>query len=185
MLFVPLPDFDLELCNGVWPRDELERMNQSFVAAVEQAFANGGESRAAAAATVQIKSSLNGSRRLAAEAAIELGWKWLREKMAANVDVAAAEVVAFVQTHCAGISSAQIRAGFDRGFRAYWRTYLCKEEDHGAEVCERREAARSERSGARRTGVHRSVSVREVRTARSASESVRGDARQLPNESAT
>src|SRR5262249_26040290 len=109
----------------------------------------------------------NGSR-LLKEQAIELGWRWLREKMAANVDVAAAEVVSFVRTHCAGISSAQIRAGFDRRF---------KEEGYGAEVPQGRCASGSNGPPARRTGDRRSVSVREARIARSASESVRGDAR--------
>jgi len=53
MLFVP-QQFDEptdEQC-GLWTRARLEQMNRSFVAAMEQAFANGGESHAAASATV-------------------------------------------------------------------------------------------------------------------------------------
>src|SRR5262249_192002 len=43
---------------GLWSRAELETMDQKFVVAVEAAFAAGLERREAAAATVQIKSSV-------------------------------------------------------------------------------------------------------------------------------
>src|SRR5215472_16635045 len=70
--------FDEELYagDGLWSRSELEEMNDRFVAAMEQAFANGGESRTAAAATVK----MNGKPR-ADEIAIELAWRWLRGQM--------------------------------------------------------------------------------------------------------
>ena len=67
--------FDEELYagDGLWSRDQLEAMNDRFVAAVERAFELGLESRAAAAATVRVNSLLNGSQRRAEEAAIEAG----------------------------------------------------------------------------------------------------------------
>jgi len=96
---------------GLWAPSELERMNQSFVAAVEQAFANGGESRAAAAATVQIKSSLNGSRRLAIDGALGAAWDWF---VGVKFEATAVEVVARVRASCASVTAEQVRVEFKK-----------------------------------------------------------------------
>jgi hypothetical protein len=92
--------------------ERLEEMNRRFVAAVELAFAEGLESRAAAVATVRI--GPNGSRRLAEEAAIQAGWNWFVD---AKFDVPAAAVVARVRAQCPNIESARIRAAFEWRFK--------------------------------------------------------------------
>jgi hypothetical protein len=84
-------------------------MNNSFVAAVEAAFQAGDESLAAARA--QMKSSLNGSRRLAEEAAIGAAWQWFVD---ANFDVPAAAVLARVRASYPGIDQARLREEFRR-----------------------------------------------------------------------
>jgi len=108
-----LQSFDEELLSsdGLWSRERLEEMNNSFVAAVEAAFQAGDESLAAARATVQVKSSLNGSRRLAEEAAIGAAWRWFAD---ANFDVPAAAVLARVRASYPGIDRARIREEFRR-----------------------------------------------------------------------
>src|SRR5215475_15410254 len=112
MLFVPLiPDLDEKLCNGIWTRDQLLEMDSRFKAAVELAFARGSESRGATAATY----TMNGKQR-ADEIAIELAWRWLRENMDADVDVAFVEVVAFVNARCPGIDRARIGVEIKRRF---------------------------------------------------------------------
>ena len=111
MLFVP-QQFDEptdEQC-GLWTRARLEQMNRSFVAAMEQAFANGGESHAAASATVL----LNGSRRLAEEKAIEAAWNWLTRERG---NVAASQIIAYVREQVPGIGVERIRSEFDRRFK--------------------------------------------------------------------
>ena len=79
MLFVPPSSLDSaeEVC-GDYTRERLEAMDAAFVAAVELAFAKGGESRAAAAATYVV----NGKQR--AEAVIEAAWCYLRTNMDAG-----------------------------------------------------------------------------------------------------
>src|SRR5215472_121332 len=109
MLFVPLiPDLDEELCNGLWSRDQLVEMDSRFTAAVEAAFSQGLESRAAASATVRI--GRNGKE---VEAAIEAAWIWLWEK---EGDLAFSEIVAFVRARVPGIAAEHIRAGFEKRF---------------------------------------------------------------------
>jgi len=95
MLFVP-PLFlsELDAQCGLWSRQELEQMNDRFVAAVSNAIRSGRESAAAVSATVRINSSLNGSRRRAEEAAIEAGWMELCRRKG---DMAFLEVVQFVR----------------------------------------------------------------------------------------
>jgi len=116
MLFVPpsLSDLDPELCNGTWSRAELEEMDARFCEALERAFANGRESRAAAAATVQIKSSLNGSRRLDADAAIGGVWQLFVE---AKFDMTAVEVLKRVRAVCPKVSAETIRVEFWKRLR--------------------------------------------------------------------
>jgi len=88
-----LLSYDDELYgDGTWPRARLIEMNDAFVARVEAAFRAGLESRAAASATVRLKSSLNGSRLLAEEAAIGAAWHYLRTNMDAGIDVSFVEV---------------------------------------------------------------------------------------------
>jgi len=113
MLFTPPFFFDLndDLCNGLWTYEQLIEMDQKFVAAVEQTFASGAESRTAARATY----AMNGKRR-ADEIAIELAWRWLRENMDAAIDVSFIEVVEFVNTRCPGVPASQVRAGFEKRF---------------------------------------------------------------------
>ena len=107
MLFVPLHFADLDELEGTWSRQELEAMNQKFVAACERAFELGLESRASASATVKMS-----SKQRADEIAIELAWRWLRENMEANVDISFSEVVAFVNARCPGVDRARIGAEF-------------------------------------------------------------------------
>ena len=70
MLMRPILFDPLDEVEGNWSREQLEAMDAAFIARVEASFAAGLESRSAAAATVQVKSSLNGSRQRAEEAAI-------------------------------------------------------------------------------------------------------------------
>ena len=107
ILFDPLDEVE-----GNWSREQLETMNDRFVAAMEAAFDAGLESRASASATVK----MNGKQR-ADEIVIELAWRWLRENMEANVDISFVEVVAFVQARCSGVTPARVRAGFEWRFK--------------------------------------------------------------------
>jgi len=106
ILFDPLDEVE-----GNWSREQLEIMNDRFVAAMEAAFDAGLESRASASATVK----MNGKQR-ADEIAIELAWRWLRENMDAGVDVAFVEVVAFVNARCPGVDRARIGVEIKRRF---------------------------------------------------------------------
>src|SRR5262249_38809899 len=109
MLFVPPIDLDSQC--GTWTRDQLEEMNGRFVAALELAFAKGLESRAAARATVRVKSSLNGSRLLAEEVAIASVWNWFRD---VKFEATAAAVVARVRASCPDVSVEKVREEFRR-----------------------------------------------------------------------
>jgi hypothetical protein len=101
MLFVPFSfDLDEQCGDGLWSRAQLEEMNRFFVAAMEQAFANGGESRASAAATVRV-----GSRRLAEEKVIEAAWSWFQ-----NIKFQAG--IAEVLSRCPGVAPERVRVGF-------------------------------------------------------------------------
>jgi hypothetical protein len=93
--------------DGTWTRNQLEQMNASFVAAVEKAFELGLESRAAARATVYV----NGSRRLAEEAAIESAWRWFVD---AKFEVTAVEVLKFVRARCLSVTAERVRVEFRR-----------------------------------------------------------------------
>jgi hypothetical protein len=147
MLFIPLID-DLDGEYGLWTRPQLIEMDQKFVAAVERAFANGGESPVAARATVDVKASLNGSRRLAAEAAIEAAWLWLRGKMDESVDVAFVEVVEFVNARCSGVPASKVRAEFEKRFArdGSWKEAPVgvKEDTAEEQVAGRRRLAREQ-----------------------------------------
>src|SRR5262249_5447247 len=103
MLFVPCIPGD-EVC-GDWTRDELEQMNASFVEAVERAFELGLESRAAAAATVNV----NGKQRLTEEGTIELAWRFF---VAAKFEMAATEILG----RCPGVPSERVRVAFKERF---------------------------------------------------------------------
>ena len=96
--------------DGTWSHDELERMDAAFIGAVLRAVSSGHESPVAASSTVR----LNGSRRLAEEAAIGAAWRWFRD---AKFDVPAAAVVARVRAQCPNIESARIRAAFEWRFK--------------------------------------------------------------------
>jgi hypothetical protein len=84
-------------------------MDDRFVAACEAAFASGGESRIAAAATVQIKSlngkSLNGKGAVL-ESALEAVWDMLCRKRG---DMTALEVLAFVRERVPNIDQVRVR----------------------------------------------------------------------------
>jgi|SRR5262249_43497948 len=120
MLFIPsILDLDPELCCGTWTREQLVEMDSRFRAAVEQAFAQGLESRAVAAATVRI--GRNGKE---AEAAIEAGWGELCRN---NGDISFVEIVQFVRKRCL-VDPALIRAGFARRFKQHGREPWASEE---------------------------------------------------------
>ena len=116
--------FDEELYagDGLWSRQELEIMDAAFCARVEAAFAAGLESRAAARATIQVKSSLNGSRQRAEEAAIESAWRYLRENIEAGVDVSFVEVLAFARERCSDVTAEQVRVEFKKRFKGRWQS---------------------------------------------------------------
>src|SRR5262249_13798631 len=98
-----LLSYDDELYgDGLWSLEQLEEMDSRFVAAVERAFKLGLESRAAARASYVVKSSLNGSRRRAEEAAIEAGWVWFTRRNKSE-EVSFAAVVAFVRARVPNI----------------------------------------------------------------------------------
>ena len=97
-------DGELLYGDGLWTRDQLGEMDRRFVAAIELAFAKGGESRAAAAATYVV----NGKQHT--EAVIEAAWCYLRTNMDAGIDVSFAEVLA----RCPGVAPERVRAGFKR-----------------------------------------------------------------------
>src|SRR5262245_36098092 len=103
-------DEELLSGDGLWPRDRLEQMDASFVAAVERAFELGLESRAAAAATVSFR---NGTA-AAIEGAIEAAWDLLCSRKG---EMAASEVVAFVRERCPGVDVPRIRFGIEQCFR--------------------------------------------------------------------
>jgi len=102
---------------GLWSRSELEGMDAAFVAAVEQAFDLGLESRAAAAATY----AMNGKQR-AEEIAIELAWRYLRTNMDAGIDVSFVEVLAFARERCSGVTAEQVRVEFKKRFKGRWQS---------------------------------------------------------------
>src|SRR5262245_30776594 len=94
--------------DGTWSREELERMNQEFVAAVETAFQRGLESRAAARATVWVAKP---SRQV--EEVIEAAWNFLWEN---DGDLPFVEIVSFVRARCPNVTAAVVRAGFEKRF---------------------------------------------------------------------
>jgi|SRR5215813_9827533 len=109
-------DLDEELLgsDGFWPRDRLLAMDTSYTAAVERAFELRLESRVAAGATVLLKSSLNGNRRLAEDAAIGAAWNLLCSRRG---EMAASEVMAFVRDRGPNIEPAYVRAGLAERLR--------------------------------------------------------------------
>jgi hypothetical protein len=114
MLFVP-PIFDLDeelSCDdGFWPREQLERMNDRFVAAVERAFELKLESRVAAAATVRI--GRNGTA-VVTERAIKAAWDLLCGRKG---EMAAAEVLKFIRNRCPNIDPAYVKASLAERLR--------------------------------------------------------------------
>jgi hypothetical protein len=95
---------DDNLC-GTWDRKELEAMDLRFCEAVERGFANGGESRKAAAATVQV----GRPGAVDAELAIESAWVWYccnRD----TIDIPFTEIVA----RCPGVAPMCVRLGFEK-----------------------------------------------------------------------
>ena len=117
-MLMPLiaPDLVDERCgDGLWSRDQLEQMNGRFVAAMELAFANGLESRAAAAATYS-RNVMNAKQYTEAviESAIESAWALLCNKKG---DMLASEIVTFVRERVPNIEPARVRFGFEQRFR--------------------------------------------------------------------
>jgi len=102
---------------GLWSRGELEAMNQSFVTAMEQAFASGGESRAAGSATVRIAPRVNGGRQSAAAAAngkgAAIGGVW-RLFVEAKFDMTAVEVMERARAVCPYVTAEDVREEFKR-----------------------------------------------------------------------
>ena len=92
--------------HGDWSCEQLRKMNEDFVSAVESAFELGLESRAAAAATY----TMNGKQR-ADELAIELAWRWFRD---AKFGATAVEVLA----RCPGVFPARVREGIRKRLMA-------------------------------------------------------------------
>src|SRR5262249_42642104 len=82
-----------EVC-GIWTREQFVQMNDRFVASVQAAFDQGLENPAAARATIRVKSSLKGSRRLAEDAAIGGVWNWF---VGVKFEATAVEVMARVR----------------------------------------------------------------------------------------
>src|SRR5262245_48241087 len=97
-------DEEMSCDDGLWSREQLEEMDRRFVAAIELAFAKGGESRAAAAATYVVDGKQH------TEAVIEAAWCYLRTNMDVGIDVSFAEVLA----RCPGVAPERVRAGFKR-----------------------------------------------------------------------
>jgi hypothetical protein len=93
--------------HGDWTRAELAEMDGRYVAAVEAAFEEGLESRAAAAATVRVTKPTE-------EEAIEAAWKFLWEK---DGDLPFAAIVEFVQARCPNVPAARVRIEFERRFK--------------------------------------------------------------------
>ena len=122
MLMRPILFDPLDEVEGNWSREQLEAMDAAFIARVEASFAAGLESRSAAAATVQVKSSLNGSRQRAEEAAIESAWRYLRTNMDAGIDVAFVEVLTFARERCSGVTAEQVRVEFKKRFKGRWQS---------------------------------------------------------------
>src|SRR5215475_7141235 len=100
-------DEELLCGDGFWTRDQLEEMERRFVAAIELAFAKGGESRAAAAATYVVNGKQHKQH---TEAVIEAAWCYLRTNMDAGIDVSFAEVLA----RCPGVAPERVREGIKR-----------------------------------------------------------------------
>jgi hypothetical protein len=112
-----------ELC-GDWPRAQLLEMDLRFCEALEKAFEHRLESRAAARSSFRVPKGRNGSVKegqngmglLAEEAAIQTAWDWhIRNR---DAEVPFSEIVTRVQACCVGITSARIRAGFERRRRS-------------------------------------------------------------------
>jgi len=97
--------------NGVWARDELERMNVAFVERVEAAFQAGLESRAAAAATVRIGRA---GTAVVTERAIKAAWDLFCSRKG---EMAAAEVLKFIRNRCPNIDPAYVKASFAERLR--------------------------------------------------------------------
>ena len=114
MLFVPAKilalDEELSCGNGIWSRSELLEMDARFCEALERAFANGTESRAAARATVRIGSLRNGKGAVI-ESAIQAAWDLVCSKKG---EMAASEVLAFVRELVPGVPPERVRAEFKR-----------------------------------------------------------------------
>jgi len=107
------PFSDLDELNGIWSREELEDMDCRFTTAISRALSSGHESPVAAAATIQVGVARNGGG-AAIERAFESAWDLM---VARRGNVSAAEITAFMQTLCPGISSAHVRLGFAQKFR--------------------------------------------------------------------
>src|SRR5262245_45749389 len=96
-----------EVC-GTWTRSQLLEMDERFVGAVEAAFQAGGESRAAASATVRVA-----KQGLTAEQAIQAAWIWYCRNRD-TADISSSEVVARVRAQCLGVDPMRIRAEFKK-----------------------------------------------------------------------
>jgi hypothetical protein len=115
MLYAPglnslLAEFDEDPPCGGWTRVQLMDMDLKFCEAVERGFTSGGESRAAAKATVQV----GRAGAVEMERAIEAAWQFARN---ADFDSPFSEIVAHVQARCGGVDSVTVRAGFERRFK--------------------------------------------------------------------
>jgi len=67
-----------------------------------------------------VKSSLNGNRRLAEEAAIRAAWDWFVDT---KFQATAVEVLKFVRARAPGVSSERVRVAFKERLRAgVWRS---------------------------------------------------------------
>jgi len=96
-------------CGG-WTRIQIEKMDAAFVERVEAAFEAGFESREAAKATVQV----GRPGAVDVERAIEAAWQFCSRE---DFDVPFATAVELVRAHCAGVTAAQVRIGFERRFK--------------------------------------------------------------------
>ena len=91
--------------HGDWSCEQLRKMNEDFVSAVESAFELGLESRA----TAEASCLMNGKQRTD-EITIELAWRYLRSNMDAGLDVSSAAIIA----RCPGVALERVRAGVRR-----------------------------------------------------------------------
>jgi hypothetical protein len=94
--------------DGTWNRDELEAMDAAFTRAVLRAFSSWHESPAAAAATMWI--GYRNGREAVVERAIGAAWDLLCRTKG---QIAAAEIVKFVNERCSGVAPARIRVGLE------------------------------------------------------------------------